>query len=82
MTDLLYLDENYLKEFQARVTELTEDGVVLDRTAFYVGGGGQPSDTGLLLDRDQRYAVTGLARSDTRRSAPLPWRFTTMRQFE
>lgn len=63
MTELLYLDDSYLKEFQARVTDLAEDGVVLDRTAFYVGGGGQPSDTGVLLDQDCQYQVTGLARS-------------------
>ena len=63
MTDLLYLDDSYLKEFQARVTELAEDGVVLDRSAFYAGGGGQPSDTGLLRDQDRQYQVTGLARS-------------------
>ena len=76
MTDLLYLDDSYLKEFQARVTELAEDGVVLDRTAFYAGGGGQPSDTGLLLDQDRQYPVTGLARSGGkvvhRIEGPLP----------
>lgn len=44
----LYLADHYLKEFDAVVQEVEEDRVLLDRTAFYPGGGGQPSDTGRL----------------------------------
>lgn len=52
MTHRLYHDDAYLRRFSARVREsLTwEDrpAVVLDRTAFYPTGGGQPHDTGWL----------------------------------
>ena len=50
MTDLLYLRDAYLRDFTARVVEVDPDGrrVVLDRTAFYPTGGGQPHDTGML----------------------------------
>jgi misacylated tRNA(Ala) deacylase len=50
MTDLLYLRDAYLREFTARVLEVDQEGrrVVLDRTAFYPTGGGQPNDTGTL----------------------------------
>ncbi|HTP01417.1 MAG TPA: alanyl-tRNA editing protein [Anaerolineales bacterium] len=50
MTILLYQTDSYLKEFDATVVKcLTEDrAVVLDQTAFYPGGGGQPNDTGSL----------------------------------
>ena len=48
MTDLLFLGDSYLREFDATVTEVVEGGVVLDCTAFYAGGGGQPCDTGVL----------------------------------
>ncbi len=51
MTDILYMkdiDSNYIREFDAKVTERGFDYVVLDRTAFYAVGGGQPSDTGKL----------------------------------
>jgi misacylated tRNA(Ala) deacylase len=59
MTELLYLTDSYLREFTAVVAEQAEGGVVLDRTAFYPQGGGQPSDTGTLLDDDGRqYVVT------------------------
>src|SRR5215467_1693891 len=52
-TERLYYDDSRLLEFDARVTNLSErdDGaiaVVLDRTAFYPTGGGQPNDTGML----------------------------------
>ncbi|OQY22899.1 MAG: Ala-tRNA(Pro) hydrolase [Anaerolineaceae bacterium 4572_32.1] len=49
MTELLYMDDSYLQEFEAMVTEVQPDAVALDRTAFYPGGGGQPHDTGLLI---------------------------------
>jgi misacylated tRNA(Ala) deacylase len=39
---------NYLREFEATITEKGDNYVVLDRTAFYPLGGGQPSDTGIL----------------------------------
>ena len=50
-TEILYMkdiESNYIKEFDARVIEKGFDYVVLDRTAFYPLGGGQPSDTGWL----------------------------------
>jgi alanyl-tRNA synthetase len=52
MTDRLYYDDSYLVRFTARVTErLSYEGapaVILDRTAFYPTGGGQPCDMGTL----------------------------------
>jgi misacylated tRNA(Ala) deacylase len=54
MTELLYQTDSYLKEFDARITSvlLAERAVVLDRSAFYPGGGGQPCDFGTLsVDR-------------------------------
>jgi len=52
-TERLYYHDSRLLEFDARVTDLSErdDGaiaVMLDRTAFYPTGGGQPNDTGML----------------------------------
>jgi misacylated tRNA(Ala) deacylase len=50
MTELLYQTDSYLREFDATVTAIADDGgVVLDRTAFFPGGGGQPCDFGELV---------------------------------
>jgi misacylated tRNA(Ala) deacylase len=50
-TELLYMkdvESNYIREFDASVIERGFDYVVLDKTAFYPLGGGQPSDIGHL----------------------------------
>lgn len=47
-TDLLYLTDAYLSSFDAVIVAIGDEGVALDRTAFYPTGGGQPHDTGSL----------------------------------
>ena len=49
-TDLLYLRDAYLTAFDARVVDVRDTAVALDRSAFYPTGGGQPHDTGRLAD--------------------------------
>jgi alanyl-tRNA synthetase len=53
VTERLYYSDPHLIEFEARVVDVTErvsgwTAIVLNRTAFYPTGGGQPSDTGTL----------------------------------
>src|SRR5712671_2707419 len=52
MTDRLYLRDPYLTRFSARVVSLADlagrPAAVLDRSAFYPEGGGQPADRGTL----------------------------------
>lgn len=52
MTQRLYYDDSYIREFSARVVErLTVDdhpAVVLDQTCFYPSSGGQPNDRGTI----------------------------------
>ncbi len=59
MTELLYQTDSYLQEFDAKVTSAlpAERAVVLDRTAFYPGGGGQPCDFGTLTVDGVTYPV-------------------------
>src|SRR5688572_21587695 len=53
VTERLYYADSHVIEFEARVVDVTErvsgwTAVLLNRTAFYPTGGGQPSDTGTL----------------------------------
>lgn len=59
MTDLLYHQDSYLREFDAVVegVDETNHGVILDRTAFFPGGGGQPADFGTLTVEGQTLPV-------------------------
>jgi misacylated tRNA(Ala) deacylase len=42
------IEGNYVKEFDAKIVKKKDNYVVLDKSAFYPLGGGQPSDTGIL----------------------------------
>jgi misacylated tRNA(Ala) deacylase len=59
MTELLYQTDSYLQEFDGTITavSLAERAVVLDRSAFYPGGGGQPCDFGTLTVEGVTYPV-------------------------
>ena len=48
MTRELFLQDSYLRVFEAGVVKLEGREVTLDATAFYPGGGGQPPDKGTL----------------------------------
>ena len=59
MTILLYYDDSYIQYFEANITAVDEQnhGVILDQTAFFPGGGGQPADFGSLISGGITYTV-------------------------
>jgi misacylated tRNA(Ala) deacylase len=62
-TELLFRDDAYLKSATARVLQVQERGIELDRTIFYPLGGGQPGDSGVLIrESGERIAI-----ADTRK---------------
>jgi misacylated tRNA(Ala) deacylase len=64
VTDLLYLTDAYLREFDAEVVSVKAETneVALDRTAFFPTGGGQPHDTGELAFADATAPVVDVAK--------------------
>ena len=60
MTDRIYSTDAYARTMDATVTDVDRDDgrVLLDRTVFYPGGGGQPHDIGELVIGDDRLTVS------------------------
>ena len=63
-THRLELDDQSLRDWDATVLAVTEDGIVLDRSAFYPGGGGQPPDEGVLLWGGIQTRIAGARKGD------------------
>ena len=59
MTESIAATDAYMRSCTARVIASGPDGVVLDRTVFYPGGGGQPADIGLIKTDRASWTVTG-----------------------
>jgi len=63
-THRLELDDQTLREWDAVVLHADEGGIVLDRSAFYPGGGGQPPDEGVLLWGGVETRIAGARKGD------------------
>ena len=63
-THRLELDDQTLREWDATVLASSPDGIVLDRSAFYPGGGGQPPDQGVLLWGGVQTRIEGARKAD------------------
>ncbi len=65
MTEELFREDSYLRECEAVVTAVETGAIQLDRTVFYVRGGGQPGDTGMLVLADGgEITITDTIKSD------------------
>ena len=64
MTEELFSTDAYARSCPATVAEVTDGGLVLDRTVFYARGGGQPGDTGVVRWDGGQVAVTDTVKRD------------------
>ena len=64
MTEKIYSTDAYARSMDATVldTDRADRRVLVDRTVFYPGGGGQPPDTGALWIGDDRLDVVRVSR--------------------
>jgi misacylated tRNA(Ala) deacylase len=63
-TERLYLEDSYCFEAEATVCAIQPDSLAFDRTCFYPGGGGQPSDEGSARLQSGELLVIGSAHAD------------------
>jgi misacylated tRNA(Ala) deacylase len=70
-TERLELENAWLRVFDATVLASSAEGVVLDRSAFYPGGGGQPPDHGVLLWGGVQTRIAGARKGDDLELIPV-----------
>ena len=46
---MLFIEDSYLKDFDATILNINSNKIILDRTAFYAKSGGQPGDIGKII---------------------------------
>ena len=72
-THRLELNDQTVREWDATVLDVDpEQGIVLDRSAFYPGGGGQPPDHGVLLWGGVQTRIEGTRRGTDPFLVPSP----------
>ena len=58
MVRALYMDDSYLKSWNTKVSSVKDEKfIILDQTAFYPKGGGQPWDEGFIIKDDEKFKV-------------------------
>ena len=58
MQGAIYMTDSYVQEWDAIVESVKDDKyIILDKTAFYPQGGGQPTDTGVMICDNIEYPV-------------------------
>ena len=60
----LYYKDHYIKDFDAKVLWKNNNKIILDKTAFYPEGGGQPADKGYLINNGNKLIVQSVVKEE------------------
>jgi Ser-tRNA(Ala) deacylase AlaX len=66
MTEMLYMNDCYLKEFDAKIISVEGNLIELDRTAFYPLGGGVACDKGKIISNGNEFIVKNVIKTSGR----------------
>jgi|TARA_B110000208_G_scaffold59867_1_gene78038 misacylated tRNA(Ala) deacylase len=61
---MLFLQDSYIKEFDSVITEIIDNKVFFEETAFYAKSGGQPGDQGIFKAEEKTYKIIDTIKDD------------------
>ena len=54
---MLFVEDSYLKDFEAKVLKIDSNKIILNKTAFYAKSGGQPGDIGKIVYNTNEFKI-------------------------
>ena len=66
MTEELFRNNSYIQDCEAKIIEIIDEGIILDKTIFYPKGGGQPGDNGQLEFNGKNFEIMSTSYKDNK----------------
>ena len=64
MTEELFRNNSYIQDCEAKIIDIIDEGIILDKTIFYPEGGGQPGDNGQFKFNGKNFEITSTSYKD------------------
>ncbi|MBY9012398.1 MAG: hypothetical protein KGD70_08485 [Candidatus Lokiarchaeota archaeon] len=64
MTEKLYWNRPYDTSFEAKIIDIDNEGIILDKTLFYPEGGNQISDKGVIISKGNTFSVDHVSKRE------------------